>query len=803
MSDRWPQGYPEPGIEVGSYRSSEDHLWDELRRIDYLVRGQVARWRLMIAQVKPERLWGMIHVTEAEVETYLHSVFTPPQALSYELDRALEPFRAMAAEIARRIAQSCAMTSPGVELRLERLKKLFHLSNLERDALLVCLLPELDGRYRRLFGYLQDDATRTRPSVELVMQILGPVASRPLVTRGPFQAGSQLLAHHLVTVAGGDEPLPVRSVRAEDRIVNYLLSGDGLDGRLVGVVDDTQVRVSWDDLTTDPERVERLRAWVAWWRYRRWKAGAGVARRAGKVRRREDLAADFERLRRLKTWAPWWRHQRRKVSAGAVWLLHGPSGNGQLAAARALCTAIETPLLVVDTGRALRAAAGWELVVDLCIREASLRGAALYWSGCQALLQADQPPHRWEHLVNQAERFSGLIFLESSTDWEPSGRFRQRLFLRLDFPPPNYDLRRRLWQKHLPPADSFAPPPPDRAQLVEALTNAFQMTEGQVHDAVAASHSLAVARDPDLPLLLVDDLYEGSRRQSNQRLMTFARRIVPRTTLGFDDLILPPANKLQIEELRQRIRLRSRVVSGLGFENRMTMGKGFVALFTGSSGTGKTMAAELLAHEQGVELFKVDLSAVVSKWVGETEKNLSIVFTEAESSSAVLLFDECEALFSKRGEVKEARDRWANLEASYLLQRIEEYSGVVILTSNFRQNIDEAFLRRIHAIVEFPFPDRTNSPRIWLGMFPPGLERPLDDDVTDLAQRCQLSGGSIRNVVLNAAFRALADAGDSKPTITMHHLVLAAAREYQKLGKPITKADFGQPYYGWIEETIL
>jgi hypothetical protein len=396
-----------------------------------------------------------------------------------------------------------------------------------------------------------------------------------------------------------------------------------------------------------------------------------------------------------------------------------------------------------------------------------------------------------------------LTFLDSTAAFEPSGQFRDRPFLRLEFPPPGYPLRRRIWEAHLPPDDDFAPPVPKREQLAESLSNAFQLTEGQVVDSLATARSLALVRDPERPALSVDDLYEGCRRQSNQRLMTFARRIIPRTALSFEDLILPRASALQIEELRRRVAHRSRVFGGMGFEDRMTMGKGFVALFTGSSGTGKTMAAELLAHEQSVELFKVDLSAVVSKWVGETEKNLSVVFAEAEASNAVILIDECEALFSKRGDVKEARDRWANLEANYLLQRIEEYSGVVVLTSNFRQNIDEAFLRRIHAIVEFPFPDAAARFRIWKGMFPPKLGRPPDDDLRDLAMRCQLPGGSIRNIVLDAAFRALGSDGIGDPVITLHNLVISTAREYQKLGKPITKAEFGDQFCDWIESTLF
>ena len=215
------------------------------------------------------------------------------------------------------------------------------------------------------------------------------------------------------------------------------------------------------------------------------------------------------------------------------------------------------------------------------------------------------------------------------------------------------------------------------------------------------------------------------------------------------------------------------------------------------------MAAELLAREQGVDLYKVDLSAVVSKYVGETEKNLSQVFAEAQDANAIIFFDEADALFGKRGEVREAQDRWANMEINYLLQRVEEYAGVVILASNLRQNIDDAFMRRIHVIVEFPFPDAEARFYIWRNMFPPGIERPPDDDLRALGARFRLSGGNIKNIVIDAAFRALGETGPAAPVIRLRHLIAAVAREYQKLGKPITKSDFGETFYGWVEADIL
>ena len=761
----WLPRPPEPVLPTGPYASSMEHLEDELQRIDYLVRAQTVRWRLSVGASKPEHLWGMAYVSDAEVAAYLQAPFTPPHHLPPEITDVLAGYWEAAEALRQAIQARRAQTAPQVVLRLARLQALFGLTDLERDILLVCLLSEFDGRYRRLFAYLQDDASRTRPTVELVLQILHPLLPQPVAGYAAFDAGAPLLAHHLLrldTEVPGDVPRALRSLRVDERIVGYLLGSDQPDERLTGVLRQAGGSLTWKQLIVEPERLARLQSLAAWWRQRRGQPGAG-----------------------------------------ATLFLHGPYGSGRLAAARAISTAVETPLLVADVGHALRAAEGWERSVELVYREAALQDAALYWAGCETLLERDQPSHRWAHLVAAAEGFDGLTFLASQNAWDPWARFHRKPFLRLDFPMPDYELRRRLWEKHLPPPATFAASPADRGMLTQLLANGFQLTEGQIVDAVASARGLAMQRDPLNPRLTLDDLYAGCRRQSGRGLITMARRIEPRTERTFADLVLPPASQRQLQELRVRIRHHHRVYSGLGFERRLSLGKGLIALFTGSSGTGKTMAAELLAREQGVDLYKVDLSAVVSKYVGETEKNLSRVFAEAEDANAIIFFDEADALFGKRGEVREARDRWANMEINYLLQRVEEYAGVVILASNLRQNIDEAFMRRIHVIVEFPFPDAEARFRIWRGMFPSRLRRPPDAELRTLAERFRLSGGSIKNIVIDAAFRALAEVGSGTPAITLRHLVVATAREYQKLGKPITKSEFGEAFYAWVEEDIL
>lgn len=753
-----------PGEEIaaqsaaGPYASSDEHLFEELRRVDLLIRAQTVRWRLTIAATKPEQLWGMVHVSDAEVDAYLQTDFVPPGFLPTPLVESLKEFWNKAALQDRTIRDRAAATPAGLTLRLERLTSLCGLSDLERDVILLCLLPELDVRYRRLLGYLQDDVSRTSPIVEVLLQILLPIAGDLNAGRACFDSESKLIKQHLLIISS-DDSLPMRSVRLDPHIVDYLIGAESLDGRVAAV--STQVGpVSWDQLIVEAELLERLQAFASWWKELREPAGATL-------------------------------------------FLHGPGGAGRLRAAQAICTDTGRKLLVVDATQVVRSTHPFEQLIDLVYREATLHGSSIYWSHCEALLDVNIPLHFWEYMVAASRDFKGLVFLESTAHWEPAGQFHDHAYQRLEFPSPSYDMRRRLWEFHLP-AGAESLDQHDRTAVVEQLANGFQLTRGQILSVLDTARELAFQRDPQDPLIAVDDIGEGCRRQSYRQLVTFARRIEPRTDLTFQDLIMPEPNRRQLMELRARIRHRSRVYTGLGFEQRVSLGKGLIALFTGSSGTGKTMAAELLAREQGVDLYKVDLSAVVSKYVGETEKNLSRVFAEAEDANAILFFDEADALFGKRGEVKEAQDRWANMEVNYLLQRVEEYAGVVILASNLRQNIDEAFMRRIHVIVEFPFPEASARLRILAGLFPQGLVHPDDDELQLISDRFKLAGGSLKNIVLDAAFRALNERNGNpqQPELTMRHLVLGAAREYQKLGKPITRSEFGDDFFKFVDDIM-
>jgi vesicle-fusing ATPase len=355
-------------------------------------------------------------------------------------------------------------------------------------------------------------------------------------------------------------------------------------------------------------------------------------------------------------------------------------------------------------------------------------------------------------------------------------------------PLPRLELRKppggeqaRLWRRALAtrlPEES----PAALDASVDSLVNHFSLGPSAIEMVCAVVAADPAAADPPMAARL---LWDACRAQARSRLDDLAQRI--ETEAGWDDLVLPAAQKQVLRDIVVHVRQRGKVYGSWGFGSRCARGLGVSALFAGASGTGKTLAAEIMAQELRLDLYRIDLSQVVSKYIGETEKNLRRVFDAAETSGAVLLFDEADALFGKRSEVKDSHDRYANIEVSYLLQRMESYRGLAILTSNLQQALDPAFKRRIRFIVSFPFPGEVERAEIWRRVFPAAT--PLDRlDMGKLA-RLNVAGGNIRNIALGAAFLA---ADDGLP-VGMAHVLRTARDEYMKLERPLTDHEIG----GW------
>ena len=351
------------------------------------------------------------------------------------------------------------------------------------------------------------------------------------------------------------------------------------------------------------------------------------------------------------------------------------------------------------------------------------------------------------------------------------GRSSGRLVVRRSVDLPSPAEQRILWSAWL-----GVPLAADVETAVEEIAQHFRLGARAV---AGVARELVVTGPGDVAA----GLRRLCRERARVRLDDLAQRIDPQAT--WDDLVLPAGHLELLHDIARHVRHRTQVYERWGFAERESRGLGVTALFAGESGTGKTLAAEVLAADLGLDLYRIDLSATVSKYIGETEKNIRRLFDAAEASGAVLLFDEADALFGKRGEVKEGHDRYANLEVAYLLQRMESYRGLAILTTNMRSHIDRAFLRRLRFVIQFPFPDRAQRADIWRRVFPAAA--PLDGIDPDELARMTVPGGSIRSIALSAAFAA---AEDGTP-VTVDHVMRAARVEYAKSERSLTDAEAG------------
>ncbi|HEU4322064.1 MAG TPA: AAA family ATPase [Roseiflexaceae bacterium] len=665
-----------------------------------------------------------LYVSDDEADTLL----APPEPFP-ELDRARAALAAERAEL------GAALTP---DTPLGRLAQLFGLSPFECDVLLLALAPEIDLRYERIYGYIQDDVTKRRPGVDLTLRLLCTDQQAALAARAAFAPDAPLLRQRLLSLQDDGQRAPsllMRSIKLDDRIVDELLGLPSIDTSLV--------------------------------------PGAVVARPA----RRLDTIVLPDQLR---------SQLRRALTdpRGLVLALQGGYGSGRRAITEALCADAGLPLLSVALDQLVERSGDPADLARRATREARLRGAVILWQAADRVLH-DHELRDWRAAVLGAlDEHAGCSFLAIEQPWEARGALRTARYLRIELPELSFSGREQIWRQQLGAAC------PD-SDTLETLASTFRLSGGQIRDAAAMARTLADWRNEGTSSLGRHDLYVACHAQSSGKLDALAHKI--RTTYSWDDIVLPPDQLAMLREICVQMRHRRTVLEHWGFDRRLAMGKGINALVAGPSGTGKTMAAEIIAAELGLELYKVDLSTMVSKYIGETEKNLDKIFSAARESNAVLFFDEADAVFGKRSEVKDAHDRYANIEVGYLLQKMEEYDGVVILATNLRNNIDNAFIRRLHAAIDFPFPEEPDRLRIWQKVFP--ADAPLDSDIdlVFLARQFKLAGGNIRNVALLAAFLAAEDGA----SISMRHVVRATRREYQKLGKLITEADFG-PYIALV-----
>lgn len=726
-----------PAEKETTYATSWAHLEDELRRLDLLIHLDVLT-RQNRSQASPLDQFKGLVISEEEVAGLLSGADSPigEKAIKRGGPKAQILYESLD-QLESQINQRRAVTlEEGIYLSLPHLSHLFHLTRFEEQCLLICLAAELDRKYETLYAYAQDDVTRRRPNVALALDMLCSTMPEKLAARVVFDPQAPLLKYRLVQMtdsgANANSPLLSRALKLDDRIVNFLLGHRSPDARL-----EPFARLVYPPAETTPGAISvELRD----------KMGV-------------FLRAHFD--------------ARRPENRNVVFHLSGPYGAGKRALAEWVSRELGLPLIAADIERMKDAQASFEEMAWLLAREATLQTAVLCLENLDCLL-GEPEKHRAQlkALLEAGRTFSRLTFLSGTKEWQPTGLLRGELFIALKFPRSDASIEKQIWESQSEGRDDFA----DDVDW-GALSSKFRFTPGQIHDALAAAANLARWRSPVDSLITMEDLHAACRAQATPKLDQLARRIAPKYT--WPDIVLPEDQIEQLHEMCQQARHRHIVYGEWGFARKLSLGKGLNTLFSGPPGTGKTMAAEVIANELQLDLYQIDLSQVVSKYIGETEKNLFRIFEEAQSSNAILFFDEADALFGKRSEVKDAHDRYANIEIGYLLQKMEEYEGVAILATNLRQNLDEAFVRRMQFIVEFPFPDEERRRRIWQVTFPKETPVAPEVDFTLLAREIKLAGGNIKNIGLAAAFYAASDGR----LVTTHHVARAARREFQKLGR--------------------
>ena len=701
------------------------YLQTELLRLRLLLRRKV-RWLRQTWGHDPLGSSHGVVISDAHADRLLCGADEAEESRFYAEDAESSAItRALGEVEADLSARRQGLNEEGGIPSLEALVRLFGLTPFERDVVLLCFAVEENPDFATLCAYVQDDVHARHVTPHLAQSLLLGQS------REERNAGRLALTR----------TAPLRGSRLLTPFEDG--AGGGSPGQALRLVERVANYVRGINHLDDG--VEHLLSAVA-------PAPVVGAHRA--------------LVERLAQWAT--------SAAGEAWPpfhLTGPAGVGKRAVATGFAALAGLRLYALDAGRLPLRDEERHRLLHLLEREAVLSQLALYLD----LAEVDPADRLLTAAAREwVEHYDGVLFVGARERWQ-----FQRQVLQVAVPKLDADAQREVWTQAL---GGLA----DSAEgQIKAMVQQFDLGPAAIPQAVASAAAKARSRPGDF-ILQADDLWQSCREQMGWKLGTLAQHLHPCYT--WDDIVLPGDTMAQLREIAEQVASRPQVYEEWKFGARLPRGRGINALFTGPSGTGKTMAAEVLANHLRLDLYRIDLAGVVSKYIGETEKNLRNVFDGAEQSGAILFFDEADALFGKRSEVKDSHDRYANIEVNYLLQRMEDYRGLAILCTNRRSALDRAFLRRLRFLVEFPFPDCAHRRLIWAKVFPP--EAPLAPLDLDALSRLEITGGSIRNIALNAAFLA---AGEGT-SIQMSHVLHAARREYAKIDKLLTEAEFGAHY---------
>lgn len=785
------------------------YLSKQLQRLRLLLKRRALWLRSQWADDSLQGYQGLV-ISDTKADWLLAGEDRSAEELFYSQDPAASEIGKALAELEPEMAGMGVLSEAMPSLEI--LVSCFNLTAFEREVLLLCLAPELDPSFERIYAYVQDDVNHRYATPHLALTLFDSNGGSP-EARFSLSPDGTLRRFGLVTLEPGPMPAAARGLRPlkiDENVANYLLGMRQLDERaaeLLWAVTSVPLPASYSAIVDDLGRF---------------------------VRPELD--------------------NRRSLSINLI----GPAGSGRMAVASALCDCLGLRLFRLEHQRVPTTEPDRREILRLLEREALLFQAALYIEVGEEDTASRESA---DHIGRVIDNLHVHLIVGSRTKWRSSHALNM---ISVEMQKPDAITRHLIWQKVMPCFSGS----------LEPVSQQFDFGPHDIVEAAASAELTARLRGSPNPDSY--DLWNASREQSAWQAEGLAQLIVP--VARFEDIVLPKDTFDLLEEIAAQVSNRPKVYDEWGFGRKLSRGKGISALFSGPSGAGKTMAAEILANHLNLDLYRIDLAGVVSKYIGETEKNLKKVFDAAEMSGAILFFDEADALFGKRTEVKDSHDRYANIEVNYLLQRMEDYRGLAILATNRKSFLDQAFMRRIRFTVDFPFPDAKSRKLIWQKMFPEealqeyvfgwydvpgkdderlinflrhqfGIECPaiegieknsndktikviagdksllleLNDDKTevilkisdgstsklvakdengelkiyfresidyDALSRLEITGGNDKNIAVNAAFLA---AEECRP-IGMNHIMRSAKREYAKIDKLLSEAEFGEYY---------
>ena len=681
-----------------------------------------------------------------ELRTFQRYGVPQAQAPDGDYGQVIDPLRQqMHAVEQRMLGIRNHLQGAGITVPFDQLVGRFDLDGIEEQVLMLALAPMLDASFRKRVARYKDNILLDYCDVDLCLSVLFDTRRERLAALRWFGDGGRLQRHRLLEAVlpkdVGSEHQLAYELQVPGRVVNFVLGSEEIDQALTPYAQLYRPHIPLEHVVLPENTLLEVL----------------------------NLADQF--AGHLKGDGAQMGSAMGLVDQGAVLQFCGPSGTGKTHTARAIASYLDRPCLEVDCGKLAGDDHRFKLVLEALFSQAQLLGALLLLERAETILGADSP--RLPAVFAQLERWDGLAVITTAEAKKIDDSVERWVIYQFEFEPPEMLERERLWAIHMPQL----PPPADDVDI-EFLASQYEITGNQIRNAALVAANMALAEPGDGPRRITPDhLKRAAHTQMRASLSQYARR--SKVSLTLDDLVLPDQEKKEIAAIVDAAKHRTFVMTKWGFGKRLTTGKGLVIMFAGEPGTGKTLCAEIMAHALGLQLYQISIPQVMSKYIGETEKNIAQIFQTAKANHAMLLFDEADSLFSSRVKVESSVDKFSNMETNLLLQEIERFEGVIILTTNLDKSIDKAFQRRIQFKVTFPFPEPEYRAAIWKLLFP--KQCPLDEgiDWELLGKSFEISGGHIKNAVLRAAYRAACTDG----RVTMDTILFAAEMECRQAGK--------------------